>query len=107
MKKLWIILGSIFAFILLIVGLYFIEESYTEVILHGDKVTNTTIYEEYNDLGFDLFHNNKLIDKNLYTSDVKNNVDTNTLGEYKVTYNIKYHLRKDFYVSIKRTPNCA
>ena len=94
MKKSWIILGSIFSFIILAIGLFFIEESYTNAMLHGDVVTNATIYEEYQDLGFDLFHNNKLIDKDLYKYSDTNNVDYNKLGEYKVTYDIKYHLRK-------------
>ena len=64
MKKLWIILGSIIGLIALVTGLYFLEESYTEAILHGHKQVNTTVFEEYTDEGFDLFHNGKLITKN-------------------------------------------
>ena len=94
MTKLWIILGSILGVVGLGVGLYFLEESYTEVILHGEKNINTTVKEEYVDQGFDLFHNNKLIDKDKYTVDIKNDVNTDTIGKYKVTYDIKYHLRK-------------
>ena len=93
MKKLWIIIGSIFGFIGLIVGLYFLEESYTEVILHGDKEVNVTVYTEYNDLGFDVMHNNHIIDKDKYTYKEVNNVDISKLGKYDVTYDIKYHLR--------------
>ena len=97
MKKLWIILGSIFGFLGLIVGLYFLEESYTEIILHGDKEINVTVYSEYNDLGFDVVHNNKLISKNKYTYKEESNIDTSKLGKYKISYDVKYHLRK-FYL---------
>lgn len=94
MKKLWIVLGSIFSALALGVGLYFLEESYTNVILHGGNKVTATIYEEYKDLGFDLSHNNILISSDKYTFSVSNNVNTQELGEYKVVYDIKYHLRK-------------
>ena len=55
MKKLYIILGSIFGIIALGIGLYFLEESYTEVILHGNENVNVTVNTEYNDLGIDVF----------------------------------------------------
>ena len=93
MKKLWIIIGSIFGFIGLVVGLYFLEESYTEVILHGENEVNVTVYTEYNDLGFDVTHNDRIINKDKYTYNENNNVDTSKLGKYDVTYDIKYHLR--------------
>ncbi len=94
MKKVGIILGSIFGLCLLLVGLYFLEESYTEAILHGGNTVNATVYEEYHDNGFDLFHNNRLLMKDNYTYQSNSNVDTSKLGEYIVTYDIKYHLRK-------------
>ena len=94
MKKLWIILGSIFGVLALIVSLYFIEESYTKVIIHGDIDTNTTIYEDYKDLGIELYHNHEIIPKKDYQVEYKNNIDTNKLGKYLVTYDVKYHLRR-------------
>ena len=94
MKKLWIILGSIFGVVGLGVGLYFLEESYTDVILHDNNPINATIYEEYIDPGFDLFHNNKMISNDKYTFETNSDVNTEVLGKYKVTYDIKYHLRK-------------
>ena len=93
MKKLWIILGSIFGVIALGIGLFFIEESYTEAILHGGKTVTTTVKEEYHDLGFDLYHNNRLLSHDNYTYTTKNNIDINELGEYTFSYDIKYHLR--------------
>ena len=93
-KKIWVIIGSVFAFLGLIVGLYFIEESNTEAILHGSKSINTRVYEEYKDLGFDLFHNNKMLSNNSYQVEYKNNVNTSVLGKYYVSYDIKYHLRR-------------
>ena len=102
MKKLWIILGSIFGLLGLLVGLYVLEESYTEAILHGSNVINTTVYEEYQDLGFDLFHNNRMLSQDNYKFQKESNVDINTLGKYKVTYDIKYHLRS---FHLERTVN--
>lgn len=93
MKKSRIVLFGILGFIALIVSLYFIEESFTDVILHNGNNYNTTVFEEYIDPGFDLYHNNKLIDKNNYTFESKNNIDINKLGKYEVNYDIKYHLR--------------
>ena len=50
MKKLWIILGSIFGLIILIVGLYFLEESYTDVVLHGGLTIDATVKEKFVDI---------------------------------------------------------
>ncbi len=100
MKKGKIIIFGILGFIALIISLYFIEESYTDVILHGGNSITSTVYEEYHDPGIDLFHNNKIIDNNNYKVETKNNIDINKLGEYEVTYDIKYHLRR-FHVTRK------
>ena len=103
MKKLWIILGSIFGFITLIVGLYFLEESFTEAVLNGTDPVNVTYDTEYIDKGIDLYHNNKLINKEDYTYETSSNVNTKELGKYKVTYDIKYrfsnfHLEREVNV---------
>ena len=103
MSKIWIILGSIIGVVGLGVGLYFLEESYTEVILHGGENYNITVKEEYVDPGFDLVRHSKTIDKDSYTYDVTTgDVNTEELGTFKVTYDIKYHLR-EFHV--ERTVN--
>ncbi len=94
MKKIWIILISIFGFIGLGVGLYFLEESYTDVILIGGENINTTVNEQFNDPGLDLYHNNRLIAKDKYVVKSENNVNTEILGDYKISYDVKYHLRK-------------
>lgn len=101
-RSLWVIVGIILTFIAIVLGLYFIEESYTEVIIHGGINYDATIYEEYKDLGFDLYHNNTLIDKKDYSYDMEGDVNTDKLGKYKVIYDIKYHLRR-FHV--ERTVN--
>ncbi len=93
-KKMKIILLGILGILTLAASLFFLEESYTEAFLHGGGSINTTVKEAYHDLGFDLYHNNKLISKENYTYTTHNNVDTNELGEYTVTYDISYHLRK-------------
>ncbi len=93
MKKGWIILGVFVGVLILITILYFIEESNTEAILHGNKLVNVTVNTNYTDLGFDVFHNDKLLNKSKYTVKEQNNVDLAILGKYIVTYDIKYHLR--------------
>ena len=67
MSKLWVIISSILGVIGLGVGTYFIEESYTEVILHGGNNVNVTVKTEYKDLGFDVTHNNKIISEEVDT----------------------------------------
>jgi peptidoglycan/xylan/chitin deacetylase (PgdA/CDA1 family) len=94
MKKSKIILFGILGFISLIIGLYFLEESFTNVVFNQGNVYNTTIYEEYTDPGVELFHNNHIIPKENYSIETSNNIDINKLGEYEVIYDIKYHLRK-------------
>ena len=94
MNKSKIIIFGILSFFGLLISLYFIEESFTDVVLHMGNNITTTIYEEYNDPGLDLFHNNKLVSKDSYSIKENNNIDINKLGEYKVHYEIKYHLRK-------------
>ena len=100
MKKLWIILGSIIGLIALVTGLYFLEESYTDVVLHGGLTIDATVKEKFVDPGIDLYHNDKLVAKDKYTVKSENNVNTDILGEYKVTYDIKYHLR-NFHIERK------
>lgn len=93
MSKIWIILGSIFGVIGLGAGLYFLEESYTDVILHGGSNYNVTINTEFNDPGFDVTHNDRILNNDKYTYETKGEVNTEELGKYTVTYDIKYHLR--------------
>ena len=93
LKKLWIILGSIFLLLIIGIGLYFLEEIYTDVILHGGESINTTVFEKFNDPGFDLFHNNRIIPSDKYTYKTNGEVNTQKLGDYKISYDIKYHLR--------------
>ena len=93
MNKLLIVLGSIFGVIGLGAGVYFLEESYTDVILHGGSNYNVTVNEEFIDPGFDVTHNDKILSKDKYTYETKGEVNTGELGKYTITYDIKYHLR--------------
>ena len=54
MRKLWIILGSIFGLNALVTGIYFLEESYTDVVLHGGLTINATVKEKFVVPGIDL-----------------------------------------------------
>ena len=94
MKKLLIILGSFIGIIGLVIGLYFLEESFTDVVINGDNPIETTVNEEYKDPGIDVYHNDKLINKDDYTLETRNEVDTKVIGKYIVSYDIKYHLKK-------------
>ena len=102
MSKICSILCGIFGVILIGAGVYFLEESYTEVILHGGDNYDVTVKTEYVDPGFDLVHNTSIISKDKYTYDVNGKVNTEELGTFKVSYDIKYHLRK---FHIERTVN--
>lgn len=101
-KKSKIIVFGLLGIVSLVIGLYFLEESFTDVVLIKGNVYNTTIYEEYVDPGIDLYHNNRLLSRESYTFETSDNIDTNKLGEYEILYDIKYHLRK---IQVKRIVN--
>ena len=60
------------------------------VKLVGNDQVNQTVGYEYNDGGFSISLNGKDIDINESIYEIINEVDTSILGEYVVTYNIKY-----------------
>ena len=93
MKKLYIILGSVtlVGIIGLLVWYFFLG---MDVKLIDEEKVIATVNVEYRDAGFTVKQHGKDIDKEKYSYEEQNNVDTSKLGEYKVSYDIKYRLRK-------------
>lgn len=92
MKKLYIILGSIIGIIFISLIIWYIFFDIEINLIDGKRVVQT-INIEYKDAGFTIKQHNKDILKDKYDVKMDGNVDVNTLGEYKVSYDIKYRLR--------------
>ncbi len=92
MKKLIVIL-SIIGTISIIVGVLWLIYGRIEVKLIGDEIISATYNEEYHDPGFIITKNDKEMDQNSYTVTSNNDIDITKLGEYHLSYDIKYHLR--------------
>ena len=94
MKKYLIIIGSIILALGIGVGAYFLILGKIEAKIIGDSEIKVTYKEDYQDLGVELLRNNELLPIEKYQLTIDNPVDTNTLGTYNVSYDIKYHLKK-------------
>lgn len=79
----FIILGlSIFAYI------YFNGiSSYLKLELNGDSVITINLNDEYVDKGIKAIYNEKEVVARVFTA---GNVDTNKVGEYEITYDVRY-----------------
>ena len=94
MKK-KIIIAAVFIIVALITALLIILFSgKVEVSLIGEEKIIINYNEKYKDQGIVLKKNNKEVKRNKYIVGVSNTVDTHTLGEYEVTYKIKYHFKE-------------
>ena len=80
--------------VLVLIGVIWLIYGKIDLKLIGDEKIVATIYEEYKDPGFIIMKNDHEMDKDSYEVKYQSDVDTEKLGEYKVSYDIKYHLRK-------------
>lgn len=61
------------------------------LVLNGEEKTEVTIKNEYKDAGFEFFENDEVIEPDKLNIKVKNDVDTNNLGQYSYLYEITYN----------------
>ena len=92
MKKIIVTL-SIIGTICIIVGVLWLIYGKIEVKLIGDEKILATYNEEYHDPGFIITKNDKEMDKDSYEVITNNDIDITKLGEYHLSYDIKYRLR--------------
>ena len=92
MKKLIVTL-SIIGTISITMGVLWLIYGRIEVKLIGNEKILATYNEEYHDPGFIITKNDKEMDQNSYTVTSNNDIDITKLGEYHLSYDIKYHLR--------------
>ena len=90
MKKL-IVIFSIIGTICIILGVLWLIYGRIEVKLIGDEKILATYNEEYHDPGFIITKNDKEMDKDSYEVITNNDIDITKLGEYHLSYDIKYH----------------
>ena len=60
------------------------------LVLNGNTSVDVSIKNDYTDAGFKFLENNKKIEANELKINVKNDVDTNNLGQYAYTYEVIY-----------------
>ena len=92
MKKVVIPL-IIVGIISIIAGVIWFLYGKMDVKLIGEEKVYTTINEEYKDLGFIITKNDKELQDGDYSVEKSDNIDNTKLGEYKISYDIKYRLR--------------
>lgn len=79
------------ALIALAVGGYLIfKKDKIEVELIGEKELIISAKKEYKDAGFVVHKNDEILKEKEYKYEEENNVDTDKLGEYEITYKVKY-----------------
>lgn len=61
------------------------------LILNGNSSVDVSIKGDYTDAGFEFLENDKKIDTKELKVNIKNDVDTNYLGQYSYTYEIEYN----------------
>ncbi|MBQ1812423.1 MAG: polysaccharide deacetylase family protein [Bacilli bacterium] len=93
-----IIFFSILIFtILLFVGYYGYSILNKPILkINGSEIVNISVFDKYNDEGFEIKHPNSTKLKKAVKVD--NNVDTNKVGTYNVKYSLKY-FGKDIYAT--------
>lgn len=95
MKKKYILI-SLISFIVLLIGVIIFYVSLinnTKLYLIGDNVVNVDVFGKYKDKGVVLKRGKKVINSSKYKLTKKGKVDTSDLGEYKITYTVKYSFR--------------
>jgi len=91
-KKLIVTL-SIIGTICIILGVLWLIYGKIEVKLIGNEKILATYNEEYHDPGFIITKNDKEMAKDSYEVVMNNDIDITKLGEYHLSYDIKYRLR--------------
>ncbi|MBR3524031.1 MAG: polysaccharide deacetylase [Bacilli bacterium] len=91
----YVIIGVAFVLVSLITMLIVIDYNRKlDVTLIGENNIKVNYNQKYQEQGIVVKNGNKEVKRNKYDVGVSNNVDTHTLGEYEVKYEIKYHNRK-------------
>ena len=92
MKKKILISGIVIIFISII--LFIIYKTKVEVSLNGKQDIDIPYGVEYEDDGFTIKKGGKKLKGSKYHYDFQNDVDVYSLGDYKISYDIKYHGKK-------------
>ncbi len=90
MKRIFIWAGVVFIILgLSVFGYIYFNgiSSYLRLELNGDSVITINLSDEYVDKGIKTIYNEKEVDARVFTA---GNVDTNKVGEYKITYDVRY-----------------
>ena len=96
-------LRVIILFIVLVIDIFLIKRDvFTEPVvkLNGEESISINVFDEYNDKGSSLLFDGEKVKDKLFGLNVENNVKTNTIGEYEVTY--KYSFRKRKYTKTRK-----
>ena len=84
-----VIFSTLIVNFLCIYFLFVGAHTYT-VNLNGDQKQYLSFNSEFNDEGFTIYNNKRVIDKKEAEYSITSNVDTRALGEYKIQYVVKF-----------------
>ena len=93
MKKISLSILSV-GVLCLIVGVVWLIYGKVEIRLNGNERITATVLKDYHDAGITVTKNDEVLLPDKYEIKEENNVDTSTLGEYKILYDVDYHGRK-------------
>ena len=89
-RKMGLVVVSVLLVNFICIYLLFVGAHTYTVKINGDQKQYLSFNSEFNDEGFTIYNNKRVIDKLEAEYSIISNVDTKALGEYKVEYLVKY-----------------
>lgn len=89
-RKMGLVIFSTLLVNFLCIYLLFVGSHTYTVNLNGEQKQYLSFNTEFNDDGFTIYNNKRIIDKKEAEYSITSNVDTKALGEYKIEYIVKY-----------------
>ena len=86
-----VILSSVILILFALGVVIFIVNNKVHVSLNGSEIIKLEVFEKYKDDGVIVKRGKKEIDKDKYKVDIISTVNNTKVGNYKITYNIKYY----------------
>ena len=97
------LLRIIILIIVLVLDIFLVKRNIfgkVTISINGNEEININVFDEYNDEESILLYEGSMVNKKLYKYEIENNVNTNVIGNYDVTY--KYTYRNKEYKKTRK-----